>query len=145
MISKQSFPMKTLILLLAIFTIAGSVWAQSPVGNWWVISHTSSYGGQPFDSHKALLSQRPCAAKIVYRLTADGNYRLDASTSGCDESYVNIQQKLYSKTKWKLEGNKILTSATNFVVSQMYTISFKGDKMSWTSEQGDVITFQKLP
>lgn len=123
---------------------ATAVMAQSPVGNWKKVSHIGSYEGKTFDSHTALLTQRPCAAKIIYRITADGNYRLDASGSGCDESYINIQQKLYSKTTWKLNGDKLFVGGKEGI-GHTYTVSFPGNKMIWKSEHGDVITYQKLP
>jgi hypothetical protein len=137
--------MKKLIFALLVAAVSEAAQAQDPVGNWRVISHIGSYGGETFDSHKALLTQRPCAAKIVYRITADGNYRLDASASGCDASYTDIQQRLYAKTKWKLEGEYLLTSATNFAVSQRYQVRFSGDEMSWKHDSGDVIVYQRLP
>lgn len=135
--------MKTLILaLLTSFTISTS-FSQSPVGNWKLISHLATFEGKTFDSHAALLTQRPCAARIVYRITDDGNYRLDASASGCDESYVNIQQRLYSKTKWKLDGNKLFIGGKEGI-GHTYSITFSGNKMVWKSEYGDVITYQKI-
>jgi len=120
--------------------------AQSPVGKWKMISHVSSYGDQTFDSHKALLTQRPCAAKIVYEINADATYRLNASNSGCDEKYKKIQEKLYSETKWKAQGNKISISTLNdFSVGQTYLVSFSGNKMIWKGTDGQgTITFQKL-
>ena len=118
--------------------------AQSPVGKWKKISHVSTYEGQTFDSQTALLSQRPCAVNIVYEVNEDGTYRLNASESGCDESYKNIQQKLYSKTKWRIEGGKITVSATNFAVGQTYALSFSGNKMIWVGTEGQgTITYQK--
>ena len=81
--------MKNIILILALFTF-NSIFAQSPIGKWKMISHISSYEGQTFDSHKALLSQRPCAAKIVYEINADATYRLNASNSGCDKKKKKI-------------------------------------------------------
>ena len=94
--------------------------ATDLVGSWTMVSHTVSYDGSSFDAHAALLQQRPCAAKIRYLLNADGSYRLDASASGCDDKYRAIQEKLYAKTRWRLEGNKLSTSSTNFAVGQHY-------------------------
>ena len=90
--------------------------AQSPVGKWKMISHVSSYDGQTFDSHKALLTQRPCAAK------------------------------LYSETNWKVQGNKIsISTLKDFSVGQTYLVSFSGNKMIWKGTDGQgTITFQKL-
>ena len=112
--------MKKLCITAMVLLITGICFAQSPVGRWKKTVHTSEFNGQRFDSHKALLTQRPCAAKIAWDIRADGAFRLDAASSGCDESYRNIQEKLYSKTKWKLEGDRILISATNFSISQVY-------------------------
>lgn len=132
----------SLILLL----ILNGVYAQSPVGKWKKISQLSSYDGQTFDSHKALLSQRPCVANIVYEINADATYRLNASASGCDESYKKIQEKLYSETKWKVQGNKItISTLKDFSVGQSYIISFSGNKMIWKGTDGQgTITYQKL-
>lgn len=134
--------MKKLMFLLML-SCTSTLYAQSPVGNWKIVSHLGTFEGKTFDSHVALLTHRPCAAKIVYRITEDGNYRLDASASGCDEAYKNIQQRLWAKTKWKLNGNKISTSATNFAVSNDYTVSFSGNRMTWKNEY-DVIIYQRL-
>jgi len=119
--------------------------AQSPVGKWKVISHTSVYEGQKMDTHEALLKIRPCAAKVFYEIKEDKTYRLNAASSGCDEKYKKIQEKLYSKTKWKVEAGVISISATNFAVSQTYKISFSGNQMIWNGTEGQgVIVYQKL-
>ena len=120
--------------------------AQSPVGKWKMISHISSYAGQTFDSHKALLSQRPCVSKIIYEINADATYRLNASNSGCDDKYKKIQEKLYSETNWKAQGNKIsISTLKDFSVGQTYLVSFSGNKMIWKGTDGQgTITFQKL-
>lgn len=135
--------MKTISLAASFMFFAFTSMAQSPVGNWKMVSHLATYDGKTFDSHVALLTQRPCAAKIVYRITADGNYRLDASSSGCDEKYVNIQQRLYSKNVWKLDGDKIFIGGKEGIGNN-YSVTFSGNKMIWKSEYGDVITYQKL-
>ena len=137
--------MKILIVFLAGMFAAFSSQAQSPIGKWKKISHVSTYDGQTFDSHTALLQQRPCAAKIVWEINADGSFRVNAANSGCDESYKKIQEKLYAKNKWKLEGKKFTTSATNFAIGQSYTIVFSGNKMIMTGTEGQgVITYQRL-
>ena len=135
--------MKTMKFAIPLLFLAFASIAQSPVGNWKMISHLATYDGKTFDSHAALLTQRPCAAKIIYRITADGNYRLDASASGCDEKYVNIQQRLYSKNVWKLNADKIFIGGKEGI-GNTYTVTFAGNKMIWKSEYGDVITYQKL-
>ena len=137
--------MKAILAGLVALLLAQAINAQSPVGKWKKLSHTFVYEGQKMDSHAALLKQRPCAANIVWEINADGTFRLNAAGSGCDESYKNIQQKMYAKTKWKMEGNKFTTSATNFAVGQSYAVVFSGNKMIMTGTEGQgVITYQKL-
>ncbi|WP_421881029.1 hypothetical protein [Methylibium sp.] len=96
---------------------------------------------------KSPCTQRPCAAQIVYEVHADSTYRLNASGSSCDEKYKSTQQKLYAKTRWKLEGDKFTTSATNFAVGQSYTVSVSGNRMTWvgTEGQGTLILQKQSP
>jgi hypothetical protein len=138
--------MKQLLIIAFSCLAFNCVNAQSPVGKWRKISHVSTYEGQTFDSHKALLQQRPCAAKIVWEINADATYRLKAGESGCDESYKKIQEKLYSKTNWKVTGNKItISTLKDFSIGQTYTFTINGNKMVWTGTEGQgVITYQKL-
>jgi hypothetical protein len=138
--------MKKIILLLALIISYTITNAQSPVGKWKKISHISTYAGETFDSHKALLQQRPCASKIVYEINADGTYRLNAANSGCDERYKKIQEKLYSETNWQLKGNIFTTSTQkDFSVGQSYKITISGNKMTWEGTDGQgTIVFQKL-
>jgi hypothetical protein len=138
--------MKQTILILLVCIISYPSNAQSPVGKWKKLSHVSAYDGQTFDSHKALLQQRPCAANVIWEINADNSYRLNAATSGCDESYKKVQQKLYSKTMWKVTGNKIsISTLKDFSVGQTYIFTVTGNKMTWTGTDGQgVITYQKL-
>lgn len=138
--------MKKIILFLSAIITATICTAQTPVGKWKKISHVSTYDGQTFDSHKALLTQRPCAAKIVWEVNADKTFRLNASASDCDEKYKAVQQKLYSKTNWKLTGNKItISTEKNFAIGQTYIISYSGNKMIWVGTDGQgTITYLKL-
>ena len=118
--------------------------ASEVVGSWKKVSHTSSFDGSTIDSHAALLQHRPCAAKIRYNINADASYRLDASASDCDEKYKAIQQKLYAKTKWRVEGNKLTTSATDFSVGQSYTVTVSGNRMTWVGTDGQgTLVFQR--
>lgn len=136
--------MKKSIILLAVIITAKIVAAQSPTGKWKMLSHISSYDGQTFDSHKALLTQRPCAAKIIYEFNADGTYRLDASQSGCDESYKKIQEKLWSKSTWKVNGNTLFIGGKEGI-GHTYTVTFSSNKMICKGTDGDgTITYQKL-
>ena len=132
------------LFLLTMFTTAA--FAQNPVGRWKKISHVSSYEGKTFDSHKALLTQRPCAANIAWEINADKTFRLNAAASGCDESYKKIQEKLYSKTMWRVQGNTItISTLKDFAVGQSYIITISGNKMTWVGTEGQgTITYQKL-
>ncbi len=73
---------RALFLCVVIVLTTASVNAQSPVGKWKKVSHVSTYEGQTFDSHKALLAQRPCAAKVIWEINADGTFRQDLTASG---------------------------------------------------------------
>ena len=122
-----------------------NIQAQNPIGKWKIVSHTIEMDGQKIDMHAALLQQKPCANKIVYEINEDATYRLNAAASGCHPRYVDIQQKLYSQTKWKLEGNQIMTSASNFAVGQSYTVTFSDNKMTWVGTEGQgTIIYQKI-
>ncbi len=132
-----------LFILLTMLAVAGTN-AQSPVGKWKKVSHVSEYAGQKFDSHKALLEQRPCTARIAWEINADGTFRQNLSTSGCDENYKNMQTKLYSKTTWKLTGNKLFIGGKEGL-GNTYTVKFTGNQMILTGTEGQgVITYQRL-
>ena len=126
--------MKTFFLIVAL-SLAGAASAQSPVGKWKKISHISTYEGQTFDSHKALLQSRPCAAKVIWEINQDGSFRQNLESSGCDESYKKIQAKMYSKSVWKLTGNKLFIGGKEGV-GQHYTISVTGNKLVMTGTEG---------
>lgn len=129
---------------LATSTQVFAATAEDVIGDWKLVSHVVNFQGETFDSHQALLSQRSCAANITYRLGKDKTYRLDAAASGCDERYIKIQEKLYAKTQWKLEGTTITTSATNFAVGQAYTVSIQGNRMVWVGKDGQgTLTYQR--
>lgn len=138
--------MKKIFFLLLMMIITPAVFSQNPVGKWKKISHVSSYEGQTFDSHKALLTQRPCAANIVWEVKEDKTFRLSAAASGCDESYKKMQEKLYSKTNWRVLGNKItISTLKDFAVGQTYSISISGNKMIWVGTEGQgTIAYQRL-
>ncbi|MET0465954.1 MAG: lipocalin family protein [Chitinophagaceae bacterium] len=137
--------MRSVSLSILAICLTGLLHAQGPVGKWKKISHISEYEGKKFDSHTALLQSRPCAANVIWEINANGSFRLDASKSGCDEKYRNIQEKLWAKTKWKLVGNKFTVSATDFVVGQSYIITISGNKLIMAGTEGQgTITYQKL-
>ncbi|MBL8522125.1 MAG: lipocalin family protein [Betaproteobacteria bacterium] len=129
---------------MALLSLTATANPAGVIGDWRMVSHVSTFEGQKFDSHAALLQQRPCAAQIVYKINADGTFRLDASGSTCDDKYKKTQEKLYAKTKWKLEGDKFTTSATNFAVGQTYTVTVAGNKMTLVGTDGQgTLVYQK--
>jgi len=118
--------------------------ADDVVGRWKLISHTVNAAGQFFDSQAALLQQRPCAAAIIYAIDADQSFRLDASASACDEKYKKTQERLYAKTKWRMAGDRITTSSTDFAVGQTYTVTLAGQRMTWVGTEGQgTMVFEK--
>lgn len=141
----KTFKKKALLILFITF-ISLTIQAQNPIGKWKVLSEVNEYEGQKFDSHQALLSIRPCAAKIFFEINADKTYRLNAKGSGCDEKYKKIQEKLYSESVWTLNGNKITIGHKKApTVGQTYIISYSGNKMIWKGTGGQgTITYQRL-
>lgn len=136
--------MKKLLLLLTVTISAQVSHAQGPIGKWKKISHVSTYDGQTFDSHEALLKLRPCAANIVWEINADGTFRQNLTNSGCDEKYKNIQTKMYSKSVWKLTGNKLFIGGKEGL-GNTYTLSFSQNKMVMTGTEGQgIITYTKI-
>ncbi len=138
--------MKKASFLCLVLLFTATAFSQNPVGKWKVVSHISEYEGQKFDSQAALLKQRPCAGKVFYEIKADNSYRLNAANSGCDEGYKKIQEKLYSKTMWRVLNGKItISTQKDFSVGQTYSITVSGNKMIWVGTDGQgTITYQKL-
>ena len=69
---------------------------------------------------------------------------MNASASSCDERYKKVQQGLYAKAMWKLDGTQITTSSTNFAVGQTYTVTVKGNRMTWIGTDGQgTLVYQK--
>ena len=110
--------------------------AEDVIGHWKRVSHTSVFQGQQLDSQAALLQARPCVANIYYEVNADKSFRLNTSTSGCEEQYKKTQERLHAKEKWKLDGNTLMISSSNFAVGQSYTVTLKGNQMTWVGTDG---------
>ncbi|NOT91076.1 lipocalin-like domain-containing protein [Ferruginibacter sp.] len=138
--------MKKIIFFLVAMLAINICTAQSPVGKWKVVSHVSEFQGKKFDSHKALLQQRPCVAKVFYEINTDGTYRLNAAASGCEDRYNKIQEKLHSEEVWNVKGNIITIGNKKApTVGQTYTFTVSGNKMTWVGAEGQgTITYQKL-
>jgi hypothetical protein len=124
------------MLAAALAPLAQAGLAEDVVGSWQLVSHVATFQGHTIDSQAALRQIRPCVADIVYVLTTDQSFRLDASASNCDAQYKSMQEKLYAKTKWKLEGNRLTTSSTNFAAGQTYTVTVSGKRMTWVGTDG---------
>jgi hypothetical protein len=143
---KSFFIMFKNLFLLIILLNSLLLKSQSPVGRWIKISEINEYQGYTFDSHKALISQKPCAAKITYNINADGTFRKDATQSGCDEKYQKIQEKLYLESVWTISNNTISIGHKKAPKEgQTYTYTIKGNTMIWVGTEGQgTITYQKL-
>lgn len=89
----------------------------------------------------ALHQSRPCTKNTIYEFLSDG--KIKRTYSGCDEKYVITQDKLWKKQQWKLEGKTLKTSVTNFMVFREYTLTFSGNKMTWTNKD-ETIIYEKL-
>lgn len=121
-----------------------SVHAQNPVGKWKVTSSTIVFEGKKMDTHAALLTIRPCASDIVWEINSDGTFRQNLSGTAYDENYKKIQTKLYSKTLWKLNGNKLFIGGKEGV-GHTFILSFSANTMTMTGTDGEgVIVYQKL-
>lgn len=116
------------------------------IGKWKKISEINLYKGISFDSHKALLIQRPCISKIVYEINSDGTFRLNAKNSDCDLSYIKVQEKLHSEEVWTYKGNKITIGHKKAPsVGHTYIVSVKENTMVWKGTEGQgTITFKKI-
>lgn len=132
------------MLALILICISYVSIAQSPVGKWKIISHTVEFEGRKMEMHGALLKTRPCADKIVWEINADNTFRQNLEQTTCDNDYKKIQTRMYSKTKWKIEGKTFSTSVDGFT-GHYYTISFSGNKMTMIGTDGEgVIVYQRL-
>lgn len=138
--------MQKILIIFSITLLENFAKAQNIVGKWQVVSHISEYAGEKFDSHAALLQQRPCAAKIYFEINTDATFRKLAKDSGCDEQFIKIQEKLYSKTNWQMKGDKItISTLKDFSIGQTYTFKIVGNTMIWTGTDGQgVITYKRL-
>lgn len=139
MISKLKVLISGCLLLVSGITLP----AQNALGKWKLISETTIFDGKAIDMHKSLVQGKPRVDNIIYEFTEDGNARLIASNSGCDAEYIRIQEKLWSKMKWKVLGDTIKTSTTNFAIANNYILSFKSSTMIWNDEYGGTMIYQK--
>ncbi len=132
--------MKTITSLLLLFCTS-ILHAQTVEGKWKCIASYSSFDNKQTNMEDALHQSRPCTKNTIYEFQADG--KIKRIYSGCDEIYVATQDKLWKKQQWKLEGENIKTSVTNFMVFKKYTLTFSGNKMTWTNKE-ETIIYEKL-
>jgi len=132
--------MKTITTLFLLF-YTNIFHAQTIVGKWKCIANYSSFDNKQTNMEEALHQSKPCTKNTIYEFLSDG--KIKRIYSGCDEKYVTTQDKLWKKQQWKLEGNNIKTSVTNFMVFREYTLTFSGNKMTWTNKD-ETIIYQKL-
>ena len=133
--------MKKYILILILCSFISITFAQNPIGKWKYIAHYSSFDKKKTNMQEALFQTRPCTKNTVIDFLQDG--KIVKAYSGCETKYVEMQQKLYKNQKWKIEGNSIKISVTNFSIYTTYTISFIGNKMTFENVD-EKIVYQKL-
>jgi hypothetical protein len=89
----------------------------------------------------ALHQSRPCTKNTVFDFQSNG--KIVRNYSACDAKYIETQNKFWKDQKWKLDGNNLKTSVTDFSLFNEYTITFSGNKMTWTNKD-ETIVYQKL-
>jgi hypothetical protein len=132
--------MKNIILIFTLFLL-NNISAQNIVGKWKCIANYTSFDNKKTNMEDALHQSKPCTKNTIYEFQTDG--KIIRTFSACDVKYVETQNKLWKNQKWKLDGNTIKTSVTNFSLFREYTISFLGNKMTWTNKD-ETMVYQKL-
>lgn len=133
--------MKSILIITITLFIALNCNAQSPIGKWKCIATYSSFDNKKTNMEAALHQSLPCTKNTIEDFQANG--KIVKTYSGCDAKYVETQNKLFKDQKWKVEGNKITIYSIDISLGNTYTISFSGNKMTWTNAD-ETITYQKL-
>lgn len=129
-------------IFLVLFTCSYFILtAQNVVGKWKCVASYTSFDNKKTNMEDALHQSKPCTKNTIYDFQTDG--KITRIYNGCDQKYIDTQNKLWKNHKWKLEGSTLKTSVTNFSLFREYTISFSGNKMTWTNKD-ETIVYQKL-
>jgi hypothetical protein len=131
--------MKNIVLICSVFFL-NNTYAQNIVGKWKCVASYSSFDNKANNMQAALHQSRPCTKNTIFDFQSNG--KIVRTYSGCDEKYVTTQNKFWKDQKWKLDGNNLKTSVTNFSVFREYTVAFSGNKMTWTNKD-ETIVYQK--
>ena len=132
--------MKNIVLFCTLFLL-NNTFAQNIVGKWKCIATYSSFDNKKTNMQAALHQSRPCTKNTVFYFQSNG--KIVRNYSACDAKYIETQNKFWKDQKWKLDGNNLKTSVTDFSLFNEYTITFSGNKMTWTNKD-ETIVYQKL-
>ena len=132
--------MKNIVLFCTLFLL-NNTFAQNMVGKWKCIATYSSFDNKKTNMQAALHQSRPCTKNTVFDFQSNG--KIVRNYSACDAKYIETQNKFWKDQKWKLNGNNLKTSVTDFSLFNEYTITFSGNKMTWTNKD-ETIVYQKL-
>ena len=138
--NKKRYQMKNIVLFCTLFLL-NNTFAQNIVGKWKCIATYSSFDNKKTNMQAALHQSRPCTKNTVFDFQSNG--KIVRNYSACDAKYIETQNKFWKDQKWKLDGNNLKTSVTDFSLFNEYTITFSGNKMTWTNKD-ETIVYQKL-
>ncbi|HUM52768.1 MAG TPA: lipocalin family protein [Chitinophagales bacterium] len=132
--------MKNIFIIFSLLFYSNA-FTQNIIGKWKCIATYSSFDNKKTNMISGLHQSRPCTKNTVFDFKADG--KIVRIYSGCDTKYVEMQNKLWKKQQWKVEGSNLKTSVTDFSIFNEYIISFSSNKMTWTNND-ETIIYQKL-
>lgn len=138
--NKKRNQMKNIVLFCTLFLL-NNTFAQNIVGKWKCIATYSSFDNKKTNMQAALHQLRPCTKNTVFDFQSNG--KIVRNYSACDAKYIETQNKFWKDQKWKLDGNNLKTSVTNFSIYNEYTVTFEDNKMTWTNKD-ETIVYQKL-
>lgn len=85
---------------------------------------------------KSLHEAMPCTANTVYSFLAAG--KMSSTADGCPDSFKKTMEKMNGKSNWTATGNIItVTIADNTLPPATYTVSYKGNSMTWVFKYAD--------
>ncbi len=133
--------MNKLFFILCCFLSTHFIAAQPIVGKWKCVANYSSFDNKKTNMEAALHQSRPCTKNTIYDFQSDG--KVVRTYLDCDQKYVETQNKIWKKQQWKLEGNTLKISVTNFSICTKYNLTFSVNKMTWTNNE-ETIVYEKL-